>query len=338
MDRKRVIAGVTALFAALLSALAVPALAAEQLVVYSGRSDKFVKPVFKAFTEKTGIKVVVHSGKSTALLNKMRVEGRRTQADLYLSNDAGNLQLGSTMGLFAPMPAELTAAIDANLKAGDNSWVGLSARARVLVVNTGKEMGWVTSVFDLADPRLKGRLGITHSANESYIAGVTVYMLSAGKEKTRAWLEGMKANVDGQVFNKHSKIVAAVARGEKDIGLVNHYYIYRYLDKHPDAPITIVLPDQDQDGMGVAWNVAGIAVSKYSKQKELAHRLVEFLVSPAGQKVFAEVNREYPTREGVPASSEIPPAGSYKVADVPMSKLGEMRNATIDLIEAVGMP
>ena len=336
MARKRVVAGVAALLAALLSALAVPALAAEQLVVYSGRSDKFVKPVFKAFTEKTGIEVIVHSGKSTALLNKMRVEGPRTQADLYLSNDAGNLQLGSAMGLFAPMPAALTAAIPANLKAEDNSWVGLSARARVLVVNTGKEMGWATSVFDLADPRLKGRLGITHSANESYIAGVTVYMLSAGEEKTRAWLKGMKANVDGQVFNKHSKIVAAVARGEKDIGLVNHYYIYRHLDKHPDAPIAIVLPDQD--GMGVAWNVAGIAVSKYSRQKELAQRLVEFLVSPAGQKVFAEVNREYPTRDGVPASSEIPPAGSYKVADVPMSKLGEMRNATIDLIEAVGMP
>ena len=336
MARKRVVAGVAALLAALLSALAVPALAAEQLVVYSGRSDKFVKPVFKAFTEKTGIEVVIHSGKSTALLNKMRVEGPRTQADLYLSNDAGNLQLGGTMGLFAPMPAALTAAIPANLKAEDNSWVGLSARARVLVVNTGKEMGWATSVFDLADPRLKGRLGITHSANESYIAGVTVYMLSAGEEKTRAWLKGMKANVDGQVFNKHSKIVAAVARGEKDIGLVNHYYIYRHLDKHPDAPIAIVLPDQD--GVGVAWNVAGIAVSKYSGQKELAQRLVEFLVSPAGQKVFAEVNREYPTRDGVPASSEIPPAGSYKVADVPMSKLGEMRNATIDLIEAVGMP
>ncbi|HGX92655.1 MAG TPA: extracellular solute-binding protein, partial [Candidatus Tenderia sp.] len=124
--------------------------------------------------------------------------------------------------------------------------------------------------------------------------------------------------------------------GEKDIGLVNHYYIYRHLDKHPDAPIAIVLPDQN--GMGVAWNVAGIAVSKYSKKPALAQKLVEFLISDEGQRVFAEVNREYPTRPGVAAAPQIPAAGSYKVADVPMSKLGSERSATLDLIEAVGMP
>ncbi len=336
MTSKRVLGALSALFAATLSLFSIPALASDPLVVYSGRSDKFVKPVFEAFSEKTGIDVVIHSGKSTALLNKLRVEGPRTQADLFISNDAGNLQIGSDLDLFAPLPAANLAVIPANLKATDNSWVGLSARARVLVVNTNKDMSWAKSVFDLADPRLKNRLAITHSANESFIAGVTVYMEMAGKEKTKAWLQGMKANVGTQVFNKHSKIVNAVASGEKDIGLVNHYYIYRHLDKHPDAPIAIVLPDQN--GMGVAWNVAGIAVSKYSKKPALAQKLVEFLISDEGQRVFAEVNREYPTRPGVAAAPQIPAAGSYKVADVPMSKLGSERSATLDLIEAVGMP
>ncbi len=336
MSSRRALGALSTLFAAALSLFTIPALASDQLVVYSGRSDKFVKPVFEAFTEKTGIKVVLHSGKSTALLNKMRVEGPRTRADLFISNDAGNLQIGSELGLFSALPAASLAVIPANLKAADSSWVGLSARARVLVVNTNKDMGWAKSVFDLADPRLKDRLAITHSANESYIAGVTVYMEMAGKERTRAWLQGMKANVGTQVFNKHSKIVKAVASGERDIGLVNHYYIYRHLDKHPDAPIAIVLPDQA--GMGVAWNVAGIAVSRYSKQPELAQKLVAFLISEEGQRIFAEVNREYPTRPGVAAAPQIPAAGSYKVADVPMAKLGSMRNATLDLIESVGMP
>ncbi len=311
--------------------------AAEELVIYSGRKDKFVEPVVEKFTEQTGIKVILHSGESTALLNKMQIEGPRTQADLYLSNDAGNLQKGTEMGLFMRLPGSLVNEVPANLRAADNTWIGLSARARVLVVSkNAKDLDWVKSVFDLADPRLKDRLAITHSANESYIAGVTVYMEAVGDAKTKTWLEGMKVNVDGEVFNKHSKIVAAVANGQKDIGLVNHYYIYRHLAKEPDAPIEIRLPDQD--GMGVAWNVAGVAVSKHSKKKNSAQKFVEFVVSAEGQKIFAEANNEYPVVLGIAAAPEVPAAGSYKIADVPMVKLGERRDETIDLIESVGMP
>jgi iron(III) transport system substrate-binding protein len=320
------------------SALAIPA-HADELVIYSGRSDRFVKPVVKAFTKQTGIKVILHTGKSTALLNKLKLEGARTRADIYISNDAGNLQKGSDFGLFKPVEAAIADRIPANYRAADNSWLGLSARARVLVVNTGQhDTDFVKSVFDLADRRLDNKLGITHSSNESFIAGVTVYMLKAGKDRTRAWLQGMKDNVHGSVFNKHSKIVKAVADGKKAIGLVNHYYIFRHLDKHPDAPIRLLLPDQGKDGMGVAWNVAGAAVSRYAQHAAAATKFMDFVTSEQGQAIFAQVNREYPTRPGVPAAPEVPPLSSYKVADVPMADLGRYRNETLDLIEAVGMP
>lgn len=312
---------------------------AESLVVYSGRKDKFIKPVVAEFTKETGIKVLLHSGSSTSLLNKLKLEGSHSQADLYISNDAGNLEKGKEMNLFLPVSADLVNAIPQRLRAPDNSWIGLSARARVLVMNTNdKSVEFVSSVFDLADPRLKGKLGITHSGNESYIAGVTVYMESVGKKKTREWLAGMKANVEGKVFNKHSKIVKAVAKGKRSVGLVNHYYIYRHLKKHPKAAIKIVLPDQGSKGIGVAWNVAGIAISKHTKNKQAAERFITFVTSEKGQLLFAKVNREYPVREGVAAAAEVPKAGSYKVAPIAMSVLGQQRNATLDLIESVGMP
>ena len=312
---------------------------ATSLVVYSGRKDKFIKPVVAEFTKETGIKVLLHSGSSTALLNKLKLEDNKSTADLFISNDAGSLEKGKEMGLFLPVSADLVKAIPQKLRASDNSWVGLSARARVLVVNTNdKSVDFVKSVFDLSDPRLKGKLAITHSGNGSYIAGVTVYMESVGKEKTRAWLAGMKKNVEGKVFNKHSKIVKTVAQGKRSVGLVNHYYIYRHLEKHPKAPIRIVLPDQDKNDIGVAWNVAGIAMAKGTKNKKDAERFIEFLASVKGQSLFAKVNREYPVREGVEASPEIPKAGSYKVSPVPMPVLGQKRSATLDLIEAVGMP
>jgi len=313
--------------------------AAEELVVYSGRSDRFVKPVVEAFTKQTGIKVVLHSGSSTSLLNKLKLEGPRTSADIYISNDAGNLQTGNDMKLFKPVPAALAERIPPNYRATDNSWIGISARARVLVVNTKQtDTDFVKSVFDLANPRLDGKLAITHSSNESYIAGVTVYMQKAGEGKTLAWLAGMKNNANNSVFNKHGKIVKAVADGKKAIGLVNHYYIYRHLDEHPDAPIRILLPDQGEDGMGVAWNVAGVAISKHSKHSAAAEQFIDFVTSEAGQELFASANREYPTRPGVAAAPEVPAAGSYKVADVPMADLGKYRAKTLDLIETVGMP
>ena len=336
---KRGLISFLSLWIMLTSTLASGQLTAEELVVYSGRSDKFIKPVIKEFTAKTGIKVTLHSGSSTSLLNKLKLEGKRTSADLYISNDAGNLQKGSELNLFQPVDAKLVEVIPANLRAKDNSWIGLSARARVLVVSTkDKSLDFVKSVFDLADPSLKGKLAITHSSNGSYIAGVTVYLRSTDSKKVKSWLAGMKSNVGVSVFNKHSKIVKAVADGRKSIGLVNHYYIYRHLAKHPDAPIKIVMPDQGKNGMGVAWNVAGVAVVKHSSKKKAASQLIEYMVSEAGQKLFAEVNREYPARSGVSAAAVVPKRSSYKIADVPMTELGQYRNATLDIIEAVGMP
>lgn len=315
------------------------AYAGDELLVYSGRSDKFVKPVVEAFTRQTGIKVVLHAGSSTALLNKLKLEGKRSSADIYISNDAGNLQKGSEMGLFAKIPKSIYRNIPSNYRSSDNDWVGLSARARVLVANTKSPLVKnIKSVFDLADPKLHGQIGLTHSGNESYIAGVTVYMQGKGKDFTKTWLKGMKKNLNDGVFNKHSKIVKAVASGKKVVGLVNHYYIYRHLEKHPNAPIKIIVPDQGRKDIGVAWNVAGAAVVKHTKKKHLAEKLISFMVSVDGQKQFASVNREYPTRPGISASSEVPAVGTFKVVDVPMAQLGKMRGKTLDLIESAGMP
>ncbi|VAW84491.1 Ferric iron ABC transporter, iron-binding protein [hydrothermal vent metagenome] len=311
----------------------------DELIIFSGRKDSFVKPVTKAFTKKTGIKVLLHTANSTALLNKLRLEKSATKADLFLSNDAGNLQLGSQMGLFRPIAAELGDVIPEQYRATDNSWLGLSARARVLVVNTNEvKENEFNSVFDLAEPQWKDKIGITNSTNESYIAGVTVYMRATAPAQVKRWLKGLKANAEDSIFGKHSHIVNAVAKGKKTVGLVNHYYIYRHFMKHPDAPIAIVMPDQGENAMGVAWNVTGIAISKYSKKHQLAERFIKFLVSEEGQKLFAATNNEYPVRNGVAAAAMLPEVNSYKVASVPMVELGNYRNETIDLLEEVGMP
>ena len=328
-------------FLILLASLVVtaPAWAGDELVIYSGRSDKFVQPVVDAFALETGISVVLHTGKATELLNRLRLEGNRTTADVFISNDAGNLQVGSDLQLFAPLPAALTKDIPANYRATDNTWTGVSARARVLVINKKfKQQHAIKSVLDLSRPELKNQIGITDSTNESYIAGVTVYMQALGTEPTRAWLQGLKTNAGNEVFSKHSHIVKAVAQGQKGVGLVNHYYIFRHLKEYPNDPVELLLPDQSAQDMGLAWNVAGIAQTAHGKHKDKAMAFIKFVLTDKGQGIFAETNLEYPVRSGVKTAQVLPAADKLKIADVPMAALGQMRKQTIDLIESVGMP
>lgn len=321
-----------------LACCAAPVAAADDtLVAYSGRSDQLLRPVVERFTEKTGVRVVLHAGSATELLNKLRLEGDRTEADVYFSNDAGTLQLGEDHDLFRPLPRELVESIPARYRGARDTWTGLSARARVLVVNTASDAGWVRSVFELADPRLAGRIAVTHASNESFVAGLSVYQAAAGDRRARAWLDGLRENAAGHVYPRHGAVVTDVAAGRRDVGLVNHYYVMRHLAGHPDAPIRMVIPDQEEGGMGVAWNVSGVAISKHTQRRALAESLVAFLVSPEGQRLFADANYEYPTRTGVDADPSLPSVDAMRVADVPLAELAARRAAALDLIDRAGL-
>lgn len=307
------------------------------LVIYSGRSDRFVQPVIDAYTAKTGQTVQLLSGKSTELLNRMKLEGERSQADLFISNDAGALHMGSEWALFSSLPKALTAAVPANDRAAKNDWTGLSARARVIVVNTDVVAdGAIRSVQDLAAPQWAGKLAITSSSNESFIAGVSVYRELWGDAATQQWLQGLRRNAAGEAYAKHSAVVSDVAAGRKAVGLVNHYYVYRHLAKNPTAPIKLLLPDQQ--GIGVAWNVTGAAVAKHAKAPKAAAAFIEFVLSTEGQQLYAKQNNEYPIRADLAADPQLPNRSELKVADVPMAKLGSERAATVALIEAAGLP
>lgn len=311
----------------------------EELLVYSGRKEKFIKPLIEEFTRQTGINVKLVSGNSSTLLSRLSLEDRKTEVDLYISNDAGNLHRGSVFGLFRKLPDDVLTSIPAEHRSIDNDWVGLSGRFRVLIVNNNSPYaGKINSIFDMAKPELKGRIGITKGSNESFIGGVTTYIGFAGKQKTNQWLSNLKINAGDTAFEKHSKIVKAVAEGNKDVGLVNHYYAYRHLKKHPDAPLKIVIPDQNSaDKAGVAWNIAGIAISKFTDNAEAAEKLVRFLSSREGQKIFAQANQEYPTRTDVPAAPHITPFKEFKLASTSIEELGRLREKTIWEIQRVGL-
>lgn len=323
------------------AALALPSwgYADDALVVYSGRAERLIQPALDAFQAESGISVQMLTADSTALINRLEMEGSRTPADVLITNDAGTLERARELQLLQPAAIpDLEETIPSRFRAPDNTWVGLSGRIWVVVYNTTMiSPGDISSILDLAEPKWKGKIAIPSAGSVYLQTGVSVIRAVKGDEVTNAFLRGLKDNAGSLVYGKNRQIVAAVARGEVAAGPVNHYYINRHLAKHPDAPIAPLPTDQGEQGMGVVLNAAGIGITGRTKRLAQAQELIRFLISPEGQRMFANGNKEYPLNPHVAAASELLPLQSIQVARVPLSRLAQLRDPTMTAIEEVGL-
>ena len=336
---RMMLAWVCLVMAMSLSAAPPDAQAADKLVIYSGRAERLIKPVLDEFQTKSGIQVELLSSGTTELVNRLQAEGDRTPADVLITNDAGSLEHARELKLLRPLNMrEVDRAIPQQFRASDNSWIGLSGRFWIVVYNSKLvNPDQIKSLLDLANPQWKDKIAIPHSGSEYLQAGVSVIKATYGDDRTKQFLQGLKANAGTQVYQKSSQIVDAVAKGQAAVGIVNHYYIYRHLVAQPDAPIAALMPDQQEGGMGAIMNVAGIGVTRASKRVDAAKVLIEFLVAQAGQKLFADLDKEYPLHPEVKADPALVDRHSFRAALVPLARLAELREPTLTLIEQVGL-
>ncbi len=313
--------------------------AEDRLVVYSGRAERFIQPVIDAFAAESGIHVQLLTADSTALLNRLQIEGVRTPADVLITNDAGTLERARELRLLqaAALPG-LEQTIPSRFRAPDNSWIGLSGRIWVVVYNTTMvKPEALSSILDLGDPAWKGKVAIPSAGSVYLQTGVSVIRAVKGDAATTRFLRGLKENAGSFVYGKNRQIVAAVARGDVAVGLVNHYYITRHLATQPDAPIALRLTDQGDRGMGIILNAAGVGIVAHTRRLAHAQALVQFLIAPEGQRLFAHANKEYPLNPHVTAAPELLPLQSFQIASVPLSRLARLRDPTMTVIEDVGL-
>ena len=207
------------------------ALAANQqrdsLTIYSGRSESLVDAIIQQFSAATGIEVEVKYAGTAALAATLLEEGANSPADVFFAQDPGGL--GSVEAMLAELPDDLLAQVPEWARSPQGRWVGLSGRARTVVYNPERtaEAELPDDVYDFIDPQWRGRIGWAPT-NASFQTMVTAMRTVWGEAKTRAWLEGMQAN-EPRVYPKNTPQVAAAAAGEIDVGLVNHYYLFRFL-------------------------------------------------------------------------------------------------------------
>lgn len=320
----------------LATALAFPAYAADELVVYSARKEHLVKPLFDAYTQQTGVEIKYITDKAGPLLARLEAEGDRSPADMLITVDAGNLWHAAQTGVLGKVDsATLNSNVPAHLRDADGRWFGLSVRARTIVYSTERvQPGELSSYAALGGPAFKGRLCLRTSKkvyNQSLVASLIARHGEAEAERiVRSWV----ANLAVPPFSNDTKTMKAVAAGKCDVSIVNTYYYGRLMNKSPDLKLAIFWPNQDSTGVHV--NVSGAGITAHAPHRAQAIKFLEWLSSDEAQAMFAGLNYEYPVNDKVAIDPVARAWGEFKPDDLPVAKFGEYQAAAVRLMDRAG--
>ena len=330
--------------AALGSALGMPvwASAEGEVNVYSARQENLIKPLLDDFTRDTGIQVNLLTGRADELLQRLRLEGRNSPADVLITVDAGNLNRAKEAGALSPIESNvLDERVPENLRDVDGYWYGLSSRARPIMYNKDTVDPSELSTYEaLTDPKWRGRICIRSSSNIYNPSMVASMIATTGTEAASEWANGIVANLARPPQGGDRDQIRAAAAGVCDIAIANTYYIGGMLAGDDPAQravaeqLGVFFPNQDDRGTHV--NISGAGVTPHAPNRENAIRLIEYLTTEEAQRWYAEVNQEYPVRPGVPASEILQGFGDFKADSLNLSLLGEYNAEAVRIMDRAG--
>lgn len=315
----------------------------EQVVnVYTHRHYEPDQDIFNRFEEKTGIKVKVVNASADELIQKMKMEGEQSPADVLITVDAGRLSRAKDLDLLQSIESEiLENSVPLHLQDVDNQWFGLTKRARIIAYAKDRVKPEELSTYeDLTADKWKGKILVRSSSNiynQSLMASI---IANDGDEAAKNWAEGMVANMARSPKGSDRDQVKAVVAGEGDLAIVNSYYVGKMLNS-PDPEevkaanqIGLFFPNQNDRGTHI--NVSGAGVAKYAPNKANAILFIEYLISEDAQQVFTNANYEYPVLESVPPVQDIKDWGDFKEDNLGLNKLGEHNKKAVLIFDEVG--
>ena len=238
---------------------------------------------------KSALPLDVYSKKGLA--QRLKAEGENSPADVILTVDIGRLYVYDDLDLLAPIDSKkLKNNIPNYLRSPDNTWFGLSKRARVIVVHNEKiAEGEITRIEDLANPKWKGKI-CSRPGSHVYNRGIMASVLAAlGEEEAEKWAKAMVANFAKRPQGNDRAQVKAIHEGECEIALINNYYFGKLkFSEDPEQrkwadSVRLVFPNQAEGDRGAHVNISGGGIAKFSKNKEEAQKLLEFLTSEKAQ-------------------------------------------------------
>lgn len=311
--------------------------AAGNVTVYSYRQAFLIEPILTQFTQDTGIEVNVVFAKD-GIAERIAREGRLSPADLVLTSDFSRLMELTDKDLVSPVRTEaLVDNIPAQFRSPDDNWYALTMRVRNLYSAKGRVGKLDIDYEDLAKSEYKGRI-CTRSGKHPYNISLVASMIAHhGEAETKQWLEGVKANLARKPQGNDRAQVKAVKEGLCDIALGNSYYYGNMLNdpeqKSWAEAVYINFPNQANRGAHI--NVSGMALTKHAPNKANAIKLMEYLSSETAQRLYAEVNMEYPVNAKVSASDMVASWGQFTADSLPIFKLAEYHEAAVKLLDEV---
>lgn len=310
---------------------------AEEVNIYSFRQPFLIEPIVKEFTETTGIKVNVVFAKK-GLVERLKREGKYSPADIVLTTDISRLVGLAEQGLTQAVDsAALASNIPSQYRDPENQWFGLTVRVRNIYSSKDRQGALDINYEDLADEKYKGKICTRSGKNDYNVALVSSMIAHHGEAETKKWLTGFKNNLARRPQGNDRAQVKAVKEGECDLALGNSYYYGNMLMDEKQRPwaesVHINFPNQKNRGSHV--NLSGMTLAKYAPNKAAAIKLMTFLSDNTAQKMYAELNMEYPVKAGVSASTLVASWGDYKADSLSLDNIAKNRKAALRLLDEV---
>lgn len=308
----------------------------DSLTVYSTRKEHLIKPLFDAFTKKSGIEVKYLTGNGGALIERIKLEGKRTKADMFMTVDAGNLWYAASQNLFQPVESEvLINNIPVHLRDPEGLWTGLSVRARTIIYSTDRVNPEELSTYqDLASNKWKGRLCLRTSKKVYTKSLVASLIHHDGQKATTEVVKGWVDNLAATPNAEDTHVMSAILAGQCDVGIVNTYYFGRLQAEKPNVALKLFWANQGSTGTHV--NISGAGVTKYSSNKEGSIKLLEFLSSIEAQKIYVKLNKEYPASQKLKADNLIAQWGDFNQDKMNLSVAGKNQAEAVALMQREG--
>ena len=281
---------------------------ANEVNVFSARHYDSDIQLYEKFTNKTGIKVNILSGKDKALQKRITEEGEDCIADLYITADAGRLGAFQAKGMFQKAinsSKTIKAKVSENFRT--NYWTGIAKRARIIYYSpervSANELNGMT-YEGLADPKWKGRVVIRKSNNVYNQSLVASLIQNNGKNSTAEWAIGLVANLARNSKGNDRAQILAVAAGEADLAVANTYYLALMLSgkkgtEQQEAAKKVKPFFPNQQDRGTHMNISGAGVLTHAPNRDNAIQLIEFLLTKEAQEHIVNNTFEYPMVENV---------------------------------------
>ena len=314
----------------------IQAASGDDITVYSSRKEHLIQPLFEQFTKQTGIEVNYLTGSGGDLIERLKLEGANTPADMFMTVDAGDLWYAGTQNIFQSVNTEtIKSNIPSYLRDPKGLWTGLSVRARTIVYSTERvNPSQLSTYSNLASSNWNKKLCLRTSKKIYTKSLVASIIHNQGEEKASQVISGWVNNLAAVPNAKDSHVMNAIIAGQCDVGLVNTYYYGQLIEKTPDAPVKLFWANQETTGVHV--NVSGAGVTKHASNPSGATQLLEWLSSAEAQAIYGSLNKEYPANQNIDSDEIVSSWGSFTQDKMNLSIAGILQADAVKLMQRLG--